>query len=176
MPDILAAISRSAVTVQVAGHPVTVPYRAAGHWLTAVADSRPSLALMRLADEDGRAWLIGRLAAGDLALETAVQGSYDALSQAGGRAWWESYRLLSLGAQPAVLGHLLLAGVDPWARSLGEWCAAVHTLMTRNSKEEDVFKFDSQLAAPPAGFEDEWDDSEDFDAMVAAARNMPGMA
>ncbi|MGS2588104.1 hypothetical protein [Streptomyces hebeiensis] len=169
-------ISRSPVTVQVAEHLVTVPYRTAGAWLTALADSRPSLALMRVADETGRAWLLGQLATGHLALDEAAQGSYAALTAVGGRPWWETYRLLTLGAEPSVLGHLLLAGVDPWARSAGEWCAAVYTLITRNAKEEDVFKVDSQLAVPPAGFEDSWDEGDDFDAMVEAARNMPGMA
>ncbi|MFF1957957.1 hypothetical protein ACFVWX_13325 [Streptomyces sp. NPDC058220] len=176
MTDHLAAISRSPATIDVAGHPVTVPYRPAGEWIAAIGDSRPSLALMRVANEASRTWLIGQLAAGALPLETAVQGSYDALTAAGGRSWWETYRLMTLSGELSTLGHLVLAGVDPSARSLGEWCAAVYTLLTRNAKPEDVFKFDAQLAAPPPGFEDEWDDDQDFEAMAAAARNMPGMS
>jgi hypothetical protein len=174
MPDTLAAIRRTPTTVEVAGHPVTVPYRTAGDWLVALADSRPSLALMRVADEPSRAWLIKQLARGVLDADAAA-ASYEALAQAGGRPWWETQRLLVLGAEPSVLGHLVLAGVDPWERSVGEWCAAVYTLMTRNAKPEDAFKIDSQLAAPPPGFEDEWDDDADFEAMATAARNMPGM-
>ncbi|MFE4535696.1 hypothetical protein ACFRKB_11515 [Streptomyces scopuliridis] len=176
MTDPYAAISRNPATITVAGHPVTIPYQPAAAWLTALADSRPSLALLRVADEPSRTWLINQLAAGTLPLETAVQGSYDALTAIGGRAWWETYRLGVLSTDTATLGHLVLAGVDPAVRTLGEWCAAVYTLLTRNAKEQDVFKFDSQLAAPPPGFEDEWDDDQDFAAMAEAARNMPGMS
>ncbi|WP_326811625.1 hypothetical protein [Streptomyces scopuliridis] len=176
MTDPYAAISRTPVAITVAGHPVTIPYRPAADWLTALADSRPSLTLMRLADEPSRTWLIDQLAAGTLPLETAVQGSYDTLAAVGGRAWWETYRLGVLSTDTITLGHLVLAGVDPAARTLGEWCAAVYTLLTRNAKEQDVFKFDAQLAAPPPGFEDEWDDDQDFAAMAEAARNLPGMS
>ncbi|MFJ9029818.1 hypothetical protein ACIRQP_15045 [Streptomyces sp. NPDC102274] len=175
MPDPYAAISRSPATVTVAGHLVTIPHRPAGAWLAALADARPSLALMRVADGPSRAWLIGQLAAGDLPWDIAAQGSYDALTAAGGRPWWETHRLLSLSVEPSTLGHLVLAGLDPWARSTGEWTAAVYTLLTRHAKPEEVFKFDSQLGAPPPGFEDHWDDDTDFEAMAAAARNMPGM-
>lgn len=170
-----AALTRNPVTVQVDGRDIAVPYRTAGEWLAALSDSQPSLCLVRLTDETNRAWLLSRLAEGTLDLEAAARGSYDALEQVGGRRWWETYRLALLGVEDPLLGHLVLAGVDPYARGLGEWCAAVYTLATRNAKPEDQFKLDAQLAAPPPGYEDEWETEEDFAAMVAAARNMPGM-
>ena len=40
--------------------------------------------------------------------------------------------------------------------------------------KDDLFKFDAMLGDPPEGVEDDEWAMEDFDAMVAAARAMPG--
>ena len=69
---------------------------------------------------------------------------------------------------------MVLAGVDPWSLTVGQWCAAIYTLYTRDRKPDDVFKFDVLVNAAPAGEVDEWGD-DDYETMVQAARSLPGM-
>lgn len=129
---------------------------------------------MRLASPDARATLTEGLLYGDTTATALFTASYEAIRQATGRTWWEAARLLGLGSDARTLGPMVLAGVDPWTLTAGQWCAAIYTLYTRGQKDEDVFKFDVAIGAPPDGVEDEWGD-DDYEAAVQAARSLPGM-
>jgi hypothetical protein len=96
------------------------------------------------------------------------------LGEAGGRKWWEVGRLLSTSASPEVLGRLVLAGVDPWNRSVGEWCAATYALCVKGRDEKGRLKFDFSLSIPPQEFEDEWDDGDDPAAVMAGLAGLTG--
>ena len=82
---------------------------------------------------------------------------------------------MSTSAGPDVLGRLVLANVDPWARSLGEWCAATYALCVKGCDEKGRMRFDFSLSVPPPGYEDEWDDGgDDPEAVQAAVAKMMG--
>src|SRR5688500_5163531 len=168
-----ARISRSPVTLTVAGVKVTVPFAPAAVWLDALQD--PARAVLHLADKSSKERLMWALLDVPGAEEAIRSQSYELIRRATGRAtWWESTRLANTAASPEVLGRLVLAGVDPHTRSIGEWCAAMYTVATQNADETQLIKFDMTLAFPPPGYEDEWDDGEDYDAMAAGFRDLPG--
>lgn len=172
--DPVALVSRAPVRLTVAGVPLLVPYAPAGAWLGRLRD--PFTVAVSMADEASRDRLLDlMLDAGGVTgqLRTASVGL---LRQVSGREqWWETVRLAYLGAD-GLLGELTLRGVDPWRVSLGQWCAATYTAATRHAKTEDVLKFDAQLGFPPPGFEDEWDDGVDLDAVESAMSGMAGLS
>jgi hypothetical protein len=172
---VIDLLSHDAITVQVRGIGAVVPYASAARWSAAVTGPQGiGGTLMRLATPDTRDTLTQGLLYGDLTADDVFTASHDAIRLATGRSWWASARLLGLGSDSRTLGAMVLAGVDPWALTAGQWCAAIYTLHTQNQKAEDVFKFDALLNDPPAGEVDEWGD-DDYEAAVQAARSLPGM-
>jgi len=168
-----ALISRSPVTLTVAGVKVTVPFAPAAAWLDALQD--PARAVLHLADKPSKERLMWALLDVPGAEDAIRAQSYDLIRRATGRSqWWESTRLANTAASPDVLGRLVLAGVDPHTRSIGEWCAAMYTVATQNADQTQQIKFDMTLAFPPPGYEDEWDDDEDYESMAAGFRDLPG--
>lgn len=160
-----------------AGHlSLTVPWRSAAGWMSVLADQRTTLVLSRVVAEEQRHGLIRELAWGTVTEGDLTKGFADLLKDLTGRPWYSALSLLFLSDTEAVLGRLVLAGADPRRLGLGAWTATVYTLATQGRDEQARFKFDSQLATPPPGHEDEWDDGDDFESMVAAARSMPGMS
>jgi hypothetical protein len=115
------------------------------------------------------------LAVGNLTQDDVFQTSYKLLEECTGRRWWQAARILLTGEAPDFLGRATLAGMDPWNLTVGQWCSGLYALLTQNLDEPGRFKVDAQLSMPPAGVDDDdWAD-DDFDQMVASARNMPGM-
>lgn len=168
-------LSHDAITVHVRGAAVIVPYTPAARWSAAVTGAQgPGGALMRLASPEARDTLTDGLLYGNTTAQDLFTASYEAIRQATGRSWWEAARLLGLGSDARTLGPMVLAGVDPWSLTAGQWCAAIYTLYTQNQKPDDVFKFDVAIGAAPAGVEDEWGD-DDYEAAVKVARSLPGM-
>lgn len=173
--EFAALISRTPAALNVAGVQVVVPFAPAATWLEAL--SAPHVLAFTLADQDSKRKLIDALTTVPGAAEALESQSYALLRSATGRArWWESVRLANTAATPDVLGRLVLAGVDPHTRTIGEWCAAMYTLATQNADETGLIKFEMTLAFPPDGFEDEWDDGEDYDQMIEGFRDLPGMS
>jgi len=167
MPSDFAAFLREPLSITVAGVRFRIPYRPAGAW--AIGLHRLNVLAALLADDADRERI------GDLVLEypQAVDDlrreSCRILGESAGRKWWEAARLLSASAGPEVLGRLVLSGVDPWSRSLGEWCAATYALCVKGHDEKGRLKFDFSLGIPPAEFEDEWDDGADDPAAIMAS-------
>lgn len=166
MPDGSELLARTPVTVVLAGRRFPVPYRPAAEWLLNLKHL-PGLA-SRLADGPVRDLMVDTVmrragAASDLRAE-----SLRILADATGRKWWEAGRLMSTSLGPELLGRLLLAGVDPWQRSVGEWCAATYALCVKGREEKERLKFDFSLSVPPVGHEDEWDDEGDDEAKIMA--------
>lgn len=157
-----------------AGVEVHVPFRPATQWVDAM--QTPSAALFHLTDAEGRKGIVRALVTVPGAREALEHQSHALITQATGRArWWEAVRLVMTSIEPNVLGRLVLAGVDPETRTIGEWCAAMYAVATQNVDETGRIRFDMALAFPPDGFEDEWDDGEDYEAMVAGFRDLPGV-
>jgi len=122
---------------------------------------------------DGDRTQIGRMIVdGTVGTDNVVRAAHEVLEAVTGRRWWEGHRLLGMSVQPEALGHLTLAGVDPWQRSAYEWCAATYALYTQHADEKGRLRFDFQLAIPPRGYEDAW--GEDGDDPEAVEKAMAG--
>ena len=52
----------------------------------------------------------------------------------------------------------------------------MYAVATKDADDTGRIRFEMQLAFPPSGFEDRWDDGEDYDQMVAGFRDLPGMS
>jgi hypothetical protein len=172
MPNEFLPLSRNPVAVTVAGTRFLLPYRPAAVWALAVG--RTETLAASLADAGQRETLAGLLIEQPAAVSELRAESLRILGESTGRPWWEGARLLSTSVAPEVLGRLVLAGVDAHARSVGEWCAAVYALCTKNADEKGRLRFDFSLSIPPAGYEDEWDDGDDPAEVMAAVSKLTG--
>lgn len=167
------ALSREPLTVHVSGVPVRIPFRPAGAW--AVAMDHPGWLALLLADTEGQETLADLIIDHPDARLHVRAESLRILSESTGRKWWEAARLIVTSTSPEVLGRMVLAGVDPWSRSIGEWCAAVYTVCTKGHDDKGRLKFDFRLSLPPRGYEDEWDDEgDDPEATMKAVRAISG--
>lgn len=167
------ALSRSPVPVTLCGETFYLPWRPAAEW--AMVMDRYTMMAVLLAeqrDRDRIAELMLEQAGGWAEIEAE---SYRLIAEQTGRRWWEGLRLISTSNSTEGLGHLTLAGVDPWKVSLGQWCAATYALYTKNLDRQGRLRFDFSLSIPPEGFEDEWDDgSDDVEEIAAAVAGMMG--
>lgn len=160
-----AALSRSPLPVNLGGHIVSLPWRPAAVWAT----SNLAVLAAQLAEPADRDRIAEWLLKEPDVAEAIQQESLRILGQQTGRKWWEGARLLATSTGPEILGHLTLAGVDPWAVSVGQWCAATYALCTKDANERGRLRFDFSLSIPPRGYEDEWDDGADDAGQIAAA-------
>lgn len=172
MPNEFLPLSRDPVAITVSGVRLLLPYRPAAAW--AQATGRIEALAAGLATQEQREVLAGLLIERPSAVTELRAESLRILGDATGRAWWEGARLLATSAAPDVLGRLVLAGVDAHARSVGEWCAAVYALCTKNADEKGRLRFDFSLSIPPAGYEDEWDDGDDPAEVMASLGKLTG--
>lgn len=156
MPSDYEPILRRPMTVTVAGRRTVVPFRPAAEWAAAL-DKLYVLAGI-LAEGEDQGALVDLILDDEQAVADLKRESLRILEEASGRKWWEAARLLNASVQSELLGRLVLSGVDPWARSVGEWCAAVYALCVKGQDEKGRLKFDFSLSIPPPDFEDEWDD------------------
>lgn len=163
MPGEFAPLSRSPLTVRVAGHRYELPWRPAAEW--AAATGRLTVLAATLMTSEDRDELADVVMDCPQAVDDLREESLRILAEAGGRAWWEVARLLATSTSPEVLGRLVLAGASAWDRSVGEWCAAVYALCVKGQDEKGRIKFDFTLSIPPAGYENQWDDGGSSDPM-----------
>lgn len=166
MANEFAPLLRDPVTVTVAGTEVLLPYRPAAAWAGAL-QSLHTLAA-QLADEKDRDLLADLVMDHPRAVDDLREESLRVLGEQGGRAWWEVGRLLATSASTEILGRLVLAGVDPWQRSVGEWCAAVYAVCLKDQDQKGRTRFEFSLSLPPPGYEDQWDDGNDVAALTRA--------
>jgi hypothetical protein len=171
MSSELRLLSRDPIAVRMGGVQVLLPFKPAAVWCQSL--DRLDFLVSTLANEEGRDALTDLIMAGQISRGDLQSEAFRIMEEASGRKWWEAARLLSTSLSPGILGRLVLAGVDPWQRSVGEWCAAVYALCTKNADEKGLLRFDFSLSVPPPGFEDEWDDG-DIDPSVAMA-SMQGL-
>jgi hypothetical protein len=166
MTSDFAPLLRSPLTVRISGQELQVPYQPAAVWAQGL--DRLEFLVSLLADSETRDRII------DLRInDSRVRGDLEReslriLGEQTGMRWWEAGRLISTSVSPEVLGHLTLAGVDPWSVSVGQWCAAVYAVCTKDTDREGRTKFDFLLSIPPPGYEDQWDDGFDLEAAEAA--------
>ena len=172
MPSEYLPLSRDPVVVTVAGVRFALPYAPAAVWTQALVN--PGTLVARLATQEQREVLADLLMENRGATAELKSESLRTLGEAAGRVWWEAARLANTSVSPEVLGRLVLAGVDAYARTIGEWCAAVYALCTKNADEKGRLRFDFSLSIPPAGYEDEWDDGDDPAAITAALGKLSG--
>jgi hypothetical protein len=175
MPDVLGSLTGEPAELDIAGTLYEIPWRTAAEWLAVLDQGRVHSVAVKLMGPEDRENVLMALVDGELGQKDLADASYKLMKEVTGWSWWECYRLATLPTDPSILGRLTLAGVRAREVSLVEWCAAVYALCTKDAKAEDVFKFDAMLAAPPPGFEDDWEDEQSFDDMVRAARAMPGV-
>lgn len=168
--------SRDRVDFSIGGHPCSLGYIPAAEWIEVVSrsDAGPASILTELSEEREQQKIYDGLLNGTMSSDQLAQGAYDLLSAVSPFKWWETCRLLHVSREPQVMGRLALRGLDPWNMSVGVWCTAVYACLTEHADDAGKFKFDAQLNNPPAGVEDD-DWGDDFETMVAQARQMPGM-
>lgn len=172
--DPLRLLSRGPAYARVGGHELIVPWHPARDWLEAIRHDHRGLVL-RLAEDAGD--LVAGLADLSVPLSDVEKGSVQLLEEETGRRWWIALKLAYSSAGESVLGELTLSGVDPGQVSIGQWCAAVYRVLTRNCDAKERMKLDFELELPPPGYEDSWDDGNDwsdFNALVAMARENEG--
>lgn len=119
--------------------------------------------------ENADALVLG-LALGDVPLRAVSEASHELLEQETGYRWWMALKLAVSSSGGDVLGELTLSGVDPTRVSLSQWCTATYRVLTRNADQKAKLKIDFELELPPSGYEESWDDGNDYEAMVALAR------
>ena len=162
-------LSRGPVPVQIGSRTFLLSWRPAAEWTTVQAEMD---VIRFLSDEDRST--VGRLVVdGVVHTDNVVHAVHEVLEAVTGRRWWEGHRLLTMSVQPEALGHLTLAGVDPWQRSAYEWCAATYALYTQHADEKERLRFDFQLSIPPRGYEDDWD-SDNGDDPAAVEKALAG--
>lgn len=165
-------LSRGPVPVEIGGRTLMLAWRPAAEWTTVQTEMD---VLRFLTDEDRS--VVGRMILdGIVRSDNVVSCVHQVLEAVTGRRWWEGHRLLTMSVQPDALGHLTLAGVDPWQRSAYEWCAATYALYTRHADEKERLRFDFQLSIPPRGYEDDWltDGGDDPEAVEKALTGWMG--
>jgi hypothetical protein len=143
----------------IGGQAFDLAWRPAAEW-TAV---RAEMDVIRFLSEEDRTAIGRMIIDGTVTSDNVVRAVHKVLETVTGRRWWEGQQLLLMSVQPEALGHLTLAGVDPWQRSAYEWCAATYALYTRNADEKERMRFDFQLSLPPKGYEDAWSEGEGDD-------------
>lgn len=165
--DPFRALSREPDAITLAAAYLEVPWRPALDWLEAVRRNPASLALS-LADNPDE--VILALAAGELSARAVETASFELIERHSGLRWWVALKLAGGSADKTLLGELTLSGVDPSHVTFGQWCAATYRILTRDADEKQRLKTDFELDVPPPGYEEAWDDGNDFDALVELAR------
>jgi hypothetical protein len=136
-------------------------------WVTAVF---PGL----LPDDVYREHVLDGIQHGALPMTAVKRACFDAIGQAGGRKWWETYNLCSIAQADhtgSLLGRMVTSGVDPERVTLAGWCSALYSLLSEGADAKSRMRIDAAVSTPPPiaeAFDDAADDS--FAAMVAAAR------
>lgn len=152
-------LSRTPVGVTVAGVDFALAWAPAAVWMRGLTGAR--MVVAELATPEQREALADLIMSDESAVADLRAESRRILEQATGRKWWEAQRLINTAREGEALGRMVLAGVDPWSRSIGEWCAAVYALVAKGRDEKARLKLDFELALPPPGEEDAWDDEGD---------------
>lgn len=127
-------------------------------------------AALSFALEDRRD-MVRAVASGRMSGEELAGWSHKLVETLTGWKWWEASTLLVTSGSRGVLGRLTLAGVDPDRVTIGPWCAAVWAVLTEHLDAKGVQRLETELSLPPEGYEDAWDDDEEYyRAMLAQAR------
>lgn len=162
-------LSRAPAGATVAGVYFALAWAPAAVWMRGL-DSRRTV-VTELATPEQREVLADLILSDESAVADLRSESRRLLEEATGRKWWEAAKLINTARSGEALGRMVLAGVDPWARSVGEWCAAVYALAAKGRDAKDRLKLDFELALPPPGEEDAWDDDGDDAASPLNAIN-----
>lgn len=162
-----APLSRAPVRARVGGYEFWIPYRPAARWSDEAFPLDSMVA--RMADQESRDALVDVLMTQPGAAAEMAAESRRVLLLVSGWRWWEAQKLIRTAIGSEVLGRLVLAGVDPWQRTLGEWCAATYALCAKGADARERLKLDFSLSIPPPGAEGEWDDDGDDAEVIGNA-------
>lgn len=169
--DLLQSILRGPSRTSLDGRDYPVPYASAAEWL-GVLGHNPRLLVVQLAPGAADA-AAERVLDGSLTEKDLENASFALLSEHTGLDWWVALKLVYISLHVSTLGELTLRGVDPHRVSIGQWCAAVRSLMFRNLDQKERLKLEFDLSLPPPGYEDAWDHEDaGFAAMAALERKM----
>lgn len=171
--DPLAVLRPVPIEVDLGGATYTVPPRWADDWLAALAADHGGGIIPGLLDDDERAEVWFRYAAGELDDDELVAASRAVLEVAGGRPWWEVARLVQGAMQPqtwASFAGQIFQGRPAAEMSLGELVNFIYaTALAGAADQAERSSFESQLAALPDGVDPDelLDDDEEEAAMLA---------
>jgi hypothetical protein len=183
VPDLRTAAFRTEpFTITYNGQALTFRHEPASVWLDVQSRASWVYAICQLADVASYERMLDAVSDGVLRTDDMPRIARAALAEAGGRAWWEVERLISVvygdGDGGRLLGALVLAGVDPTRITLAAFCSAVWARLTQGADTMQTMKLESQLTIPPAeASEEEVTASEEgFGDPVARLRQLPGVS
>jgi len=170
----------AAISVPLGGFSFTIPSLPAAQWITAISDTHMEMAVLPGLLPPREAWRLEEMLMDEHVSNQQLNLSvYRAISDASGRDWWQTLRLVGAAADETgrILGELELRGVDPHAMTLARWVSAVYALLTQNMDEKELFKFSANLMLVPGieGLEIE-DRPDDAAQVMAMLRTMPGVS
>lgn len=150
--------------VEVAGVVFTIPALPASGWLSILCADRPDGGdiFPGLLDDDQQSLVDDLIFEEKLDYSEIEQLVKEIITVVSGRQWWWTLKILStLQSEHAteILGEINRY-CDSATISLGMWVNSLYALLMRNRDEQDRFKLDSTLDAPPPGVEVEISEAE----------------
>jgi hypothetical protein len=172
-----AAFRSEPFQVRVGEHTLWFPHLTADYWVRALSPGSSLLNIVQLMSPEEYDRFLDLLLSGDISAADVPRIANRAVSEAGGRPYWESQRLVSSVFEPTgrVLGSLMLHGVHPETMTLAAYCSAIWALLTRNADTTEMMKAEAQLSVPPPDADPEDLPDDGFDAALARARSAPGV-
>lgn len=170
-----AAFRRGPFTVELDGASYVFPALNAAQWLELLARRDWPLAIVQRMPDESYERFIEHPQVDAQYLERLACA---VLSSAGGRTWWETFRLAHIVlSNPSVLGSVLMRGTDPERLTLAAFLSCVRVLVMQNLEEIQRTQLDMELTMPPPEvLEREPVQEMSMEDLVAQMRGIPGVS
>ena len=151
----LASIRPGDIEVQAAGRWILIPAMTAADWLELLMGDVETLDLDAvfpgLASEEDQDFINEALIRGDISPEQVDKLALQLVSEASGRSWYVTLRLIHIAmSRWSILGgRLILTGLNPQHVSLSAWLDALWLTMFDSLPKDKWTMFSSQLEMPP---------------------------
>lgn len=170
-----AAFRRGPFTVDLDGTSYVFPAMNAAQWLDLLVRRDWPLAVVQQMPEESYDHFTGQPEVNARYLERLACA---ALATAGGRTWWETFRLAHIvTSNPNVLGSVLMRGTDPERLTLAAFLSCVRVMIMQGLEEIQRTQLDMELTMPPPeALEAEGPQEMSMEDLVAQMRGIPGVS
>ena len=182
--DAGAALSLSAIEVELGPWVYTIPARPASDWMEALLDEDGGALVPGLMDEATRDDVWREFLRGHITKQHLEQGWRDAITAASGQPWWQCARLVmsaaAIDAWPIVHGKLVSKGVHLDRVSLGALYNVLYFISLEACKDENeraLFEFNLTSPPPEVSVEEAMaatNAEEDFMAALSGFKQVMG--